>query len=74
MIDYLWMYILGAISFVTLVYFLMSFSRDVFLMRRLKLSKSNLVINFSLLLLTLSSLILIIYLFVLLKEQIKLLG
>ncbi|WP_346190157.1 hypothetical protein [Enterococcus haemoperoxidus] len=43
-------------------------------MRRLKLSKSNLVINFSLLLLTLSSLILIIYLFVLLKEQIKLLG
>ncbi|OJG55484.1 hypothetical protein RV06_GL001927 [Enterococcus haemoperoxidus] len=52
----------------------MSFSRDVFLMRRLKLSKSNLVINFSLLLLTLSSLILIIYLFVLLKEQIKLLG
>ena len=74
MIDYLWMYILGAISFVTLVYFLMSFSRDIFLVRRLKLSKSSLVINFSLLLITLSSLILIIYLFVLLKEQIKLLG
>ncbi|MGM0218050.1 hypothetical protein IGI43_001150 [Enterococcus sp. AZ126] len=74
MIDYLWMYILGAISFITLVYFLMSFSRDVFLIRRLKLSKSNLAINFSLLLLTLISLILIIYLFVLLKEQIKLLG
>ena len=74
MIDYLWMYILGAISFVTLVYFLMSFSRDIFLVRRLKLNKSSLVINFSLLLITLSSLILIIYLFVLLKEQIKLLG
>ncbi|MGM0218060.1 hypothetical protein [Enterococcus sp. AZ126] len=74
MIDYLWMYILGAISFVTLVYFLMTFSRDIFLVRRLKISKSSLAINFSLLLLTLISLILIIYLFVLLKEQIKLLG
>ncbi|MGM0218748.1 hypothetical protein IGI43_001858 [Enterococcus sp. AZ126] len=74
MIDYLWMYILGAISFITLVYFLMSFSRDIFLVRRLKLNKSSLVINFSLLLITLISLILVIYLFVLLKEQIKLLG
>ncbi len=74
MIDYLWMYVLGIISFVTLVYFLMTFSRDLFLVRRLKVGKASLVFNFSLLLLTLISLILIIYLFVLLKEQIKLLG
>lgn len=73
MADYLWIYILGGIASVTLINFLITLSRDVFLVRKLKLKKTNLVVNFCLLLLTLASLALIIYLFVLLKDQIKLL-
>lgn len=74
MIDYLWVYILGAIASVTLIYFLVTLSRDIFLVRKLKMKKTNLIVNFALLLITLVALILIIYLFVLLKDQIKLLD
>jgi len=73
MIDYLWMFILGGISIISLVFFLMSLSRDVFLIKKLRKKKQILVLNFSLLFITLSSLALIAYLFVLLREQIELL-
>ena len=73
MIDYLWMFILGGISIISLVFFLMSLSRDVFLIKKLRKKKQILVLNFSLLFITLSSLGLIAYLFVLLREQIELL-
>jgi phosphoglycerol transferase MdoB-like AlkP superfamily enzyme len=73
MIDYLWMFILGGISIISLVFFLISLSRDVFLIKKLRKKKQILVLNFSLLLITLSSLGLIAYLFGLLREQIELL-
>ena len=73
MIDYLWMFILGGIAIVSLVFFLMTLSRDVFLMKRLRKKKQSLGLNFALLFITLTSLGLIAYLFVLLRDQIELL-
>lgn len=72
--DYLWVFILAGIASVSLLFFIVTLSRDVFLARRLKLKKSNLVLNFSFLTMSLGSLIMIIYLFMLLKEQIGLIG
>ncbi|ALS36832.1 hypothetical protein ABID30_001969 [Enterococcus rotai] len=72
--DYLWVFILAGIASVSLLFFIVTLSRDVFLARRLKLKKSNLVLNFSFLAMSLGSLIMIIYLFMLLKEQIGLIG
>ena len=73
MIDYLWMFILGGIAIMSLVFFLMTLSRDVFLMKRLRKKKQSLGLNFALLFITLTSLGLIAYLFVLLRDQIELL-
>ncbi|WYK01022.1 hypothetical protein A5821_002148 [Enterococcus sp. 7F3_DIV0205] len=73
MINYLWLFILGGIAVISLIFFLMMLSRDAFLIRNLKKRKGPLLVNFSLLLITLSSLGLIVYLFTLLKEQIELL-
>jgi len=72
--DYLWVFILAGIASVSLVFFIATLSRDVFLARRLKFKKSNLVLNFGFILMSLGSLALIIYLFTLLKEQIGLIG
>ncbi|MEI5993504.1 hypothetical protein [Candidatus Enterococcus mansonii] len=72
--DYLWIYILGGITSVSLLFFLVTLSRDVFLVRRLRKKKGELVFNFSLLVVSITSLALIIYLFILLKDQIKLIG
>lgn len=74
MTDYLWVFILAGVSSISLIAFITTLSRDVFLIRRLKLKKSKLTLNFSFLLLSLGSLSLIIYLFILLKEQIGLIG
>ncbi|WP_242586459.1 hypothetical protein [Candidatus Enterococcus ikei] len=73
MIDYLWMFILGGITILSLVLFLMTLSRDVFLIKRLRKKKQSLSLNFALLFITLTSLGLIAYLFVLLRDQIELL-
>ncbi|EOL50920.1 hypothetical protein [Enterococcus caccae] len=72
--DYLWIYILGGIASASLIFFLVTLSRDVFLARKLKKKKFDLAVNFSLLVVSIASLGLIIYLFVLLKDQIKLIG
>ncbi|WP_086315451.1 hypothetical protein A5821_002936 [Enterococcus sp. 7F3_DIV0205] len=72
--DYLWIYILGGIASTSLLFFLVTLSRDVFLVRKLRKKKLDLVFNFSLLAVSIASLGLIIYLFVLLKDQIKLIG
>jgi len=73
MIDYLWLFILGGVAIVSLVFFLMTLSRDVFLVKKLRKKKQILGLNFALLFITLTSLGLIAYLFVLLRDQIELL-
>ncbi|MGX7151275.1 hypothetical protein [Enterococcus ureasiticus] len=73
MINYLWLFILGGIAVTALLFFLLMLSRDAFLIRKVKRKKGPLLVNFSLLVITLSSLGLIVYLFTLLKEQIELL-
>ncbi|EOL47456.1 hypothetical protein [Enterococcus caccae] len=74
MIDYLWLYILSGIALLSLILFVLTLSRDLFLVKRLKVKKMALFANASLLLLSLMSLSLIIYLFILLKDQINLIG
>lgn len=73
MMDYLWMFFLGGIAVLSLVIFLITLSRDTFLVKKLKQKKSVLSVNFSLLLITLSSLGIIVYLFNLLRTQIEIL-
>ncbi|EOL50533.1 MULTISPECIES: hypothetical protein [Enterococcus] len=73
MIDYLWIFILGGIAIVSLLVFLTTLARDVFLIKKLRKKKQGLLLNFSLLFITLTSLGLITYLFTLLREQIELL-
>lgn len=73
MIDYLWIFILGGIAIVSLLLFLTTLARDVFLIKKLRKKKQGLLLNFSLLFITLTSLGLITYLFTLLREQIDLL-
>ncbi|XUB55876.1 hypothetical protein IGJ02_000108 [Enterococcus sp. DIV0724b] len=73
MIDYLWIFILGAISIGSLLIFLITLSREAFLLKKLRKRTINYVLNFSLLFISLSCLGLITYLFTLLKEQIELL-
>ncbi|MET3562932.1 hypothetical protein ABID30_002023 [Enterococcus rotai] len=73
MMDYLWLFILGGIAILSLLIFLITLSRDTFLMKKLRKKKTNFILNFSLLFTTLTCLGLIVYLFTLLKEQIELL-
>lgn len=73
MIDYLWLFILGGVAILALLVFLITLSRDTFLMKKLRKKKLNFVLNFGLLFTTLTSLGLIVYLFTLLKEQIEVL-
>lgn len=73
MSKYLWLILLSIISFCALITFLVTFSRDSFLIKRLKKSKKNILVNFLLLGVTLESLGLIIYLFSILKDQIEIL-
>lgn len=72
--DYLWVYILGALASVSLLFFLVTLSRDVFLVRKLRKKRVSLALNFNFLIISIVSLSLIIYLFILLKDQIKLIG
>lgn len=73
MMDYIWMFFLGGIAILSLMIFLITLSRDTFLVKKLKKKKSVLGMNFGLLLITLSSLGIIVYLFNLLRTQIELL-
>ncbi|MBP2097246.1 hypothetical protein [Enterococcus rivorum] len=73
MIDYLWMFILGGISILALFFFLVTLSRDTFLIKKLRKKKQVVALNFSLLFISLGCLGTIVYLFSLLKTQIELL-
>lgn len=72
--EYLWVYILGVIAAISFLWFIITLSRDIFLVKKLKLAKVSFTLNFTLLFISLSSVGLIIYLFTSLKEQIKILG
>lgn len=72
--DYIWVYVLGGISAGALMVFLLTISKDITLTRRLKKHKKGLWLNVTVLLVTLTSLSLIIYLFLVLKEQLQLIG
>ncbi|MEI5990737.1 hypothetical protein [Enterococcus crotali] len=73
MIDYLWLFILSGIAIISLLVFLITLSRDTFLIKKLRKKKTRFILNFSLLFTTLTCLGLIVYLFSLLKEQIEIL-
>lgn len=74
MTHYLWVYLLSALAILSLIGFLVSFSKDHLLIKKLKLSKFNYLLNFSLLLMSFLDIGLIIYLFSTLKEQINVLS
>ncbi len=69
--NYLWVYIIGAVAFVTLLIFLITFPKDHSYIKKLRKSKANYLLNFSLLIFSLADIGLIIYLFMLLKEQVE---
>lgn len=73
MLDYIWIIILGILGLISLLIFLLSLSKDSFLTNKLK-RKKTLALNFSLLALSLGNLSVIIYLFILLKNQIELMN
>ncbi|MBO0437448.1 hypothetical protein [Vagococcus fluvialis] len=68
--NYLWVYILSSITGISLLCFILTFSKDLYLTKKLKKSKKSLILNFSLLIISFVSISLVIYLFVLLKDQI----
>lgn len=68
--NYLWVYILSSITGISLLCFILTFSKDLYLTKKLKKSKKSLILNFSLLIISFISISLVIYLFVLLKDQI----
>lgn len=71
MIYYLWVFILSGIAIVSTFFFLLTFNRDLSLIRKLNKKKQFLSFNFLLLLISLVSTGLIIYLFIELKKQIE---
>lgn len=73
MTNYLWLFLLAGLAVLSLFYFVITLSRDVFLLKKLRKKKRKYILNFSLLVLTLGSLSLIVYLFNILREQIELL-
>lgn len=72
--NYLWVFIIGAIAFISLFFFIVSFSRDLFLVKKLKKKKQVLSINFLLLVGSVVDVSLIIYLFIMVKNQIDALS
>ncbi len=70
--DYLWVFILSAIALFSAGIFLGTISKSTMLIKRLRLPKINLVLNFTLLLISLLDIALIIYVFILVKDQISL--
>ncbi|MDR2278883.1 hypothetical protein ACQUEF_10285 [Vagococcus fluvialis] len=71
--DYLWVFILSAIALFSAGYFLATISKSTKLITKLNLPKRNLILNFALLIISLVDIALIIYVFILVKDQISLL-
>lgn len=72
--DYLWVFVLSIIALFSAGMFLGTISKSSVLVKKLKLPKSKLLLNFVLLLISLVNIGLIVYVFVLVKDQISLLG
>ena len=72
--DYLWIFILGVIALVSAGVFFATISKSAVLIKKLKLPKFKLLINFILLASTILDISLIIYVFVLVKNQISALS
>ncbi|MFZ6625771.1 hypothetical protein ACOXU5_08775 [Vagococcus fluvialis] len=71
--DYLWVFILSAIGLFSAGIFLGTISKSTRLIKKLHLSKISLILNFMLLIISLVDIGLIIYVFILVKDQINLL-
>ena len=71
--DYLWVFILSIISLFSAGVFLGTISKSSGLVKKLKLPKSSLLLNFVLLMISLVNIGLIVYVFILVKDQISLL-
>lgn len=74
MVNYLWVFILTVLSLVALLIFFISFSKDLFFIKKLKKSPLNYLLNFSLIAFSAVDIGLVIYLFQMLKKQIGILG
>ncbi|WP_288396141.1 hypothetical protein [uncultured Vagococcus sp.] len=68
--DYLWIFILGAIVLLSAGLFLGTISKSSILINRLKLPKGHLILNFTLLAVSLVDIGLIVYVFLLVRDQI----
>ncbi|MFW7420187.1 hypothetical protein ACODH8_08230 [Vagococcus fluvialis] len=71
--DYLWVFILSIIALFSAGVFLGTISKSSGLVKKLKLPKSSLLLNFVLLIISLVNIGLIVYVFILVKDQISLL-
>ena len=71
--DYLWVFILSIIALFSAGVFLWTISKSSGLVKKLKLPKSSLLLNFVLLIISLVNIGLIVYVFILVKDQISLL-
>lgn len=71
--DYLWVFILSGIALMSAGIFLTTIPKSSSLIKRLRLAKSHLLVNYLLLVISLVDIGLIIYVFLLVKEQINLL-
>ncbi len=72
--NYLWIIIIGIIATISLLFFILSISRDTYLIKKLKLPKKNLSLNFLLLVGVLADLGVIAYIFIGLKNQLNIFG
>lgn len=71
---YIWLYILGACSAISLGMFLFSLNRDNILLRKLKLKKSKILVNWLLLAVSIICFLLLIYVFMYMQKQINILN
>lgn len=69
--DYLWVFILSIIAILSSGMFLGTISKSSMLVKKLKFSRANLLINFTLLITSLVNIGLIVYVFLLVREQIS---
>lgn len=68
---YIWLYILGACGTISLGMFLFSLNRDSILLKKLKLKKIKILVNWLLLAVSIICLILMIYAFMYIQKQIN---
>lgn len=74
MINYIWIIVLGVLSIASLVLFVLTITRTTVSIKKLRLKKYQLVWNIFLLVLALADISVIIYVFLLIKEQINILS